>query len=279
MAGAVVAEENSLDGALANLLTAGAGQTRVALATQIASMADDLTKWRDAAALLEVPTLSPDLNATLAAATVTRANDYDVVLAYLAQALSLPGPHATLVASSLGAAQTSLLTTAAAWGAQRHALASAPGAVTLDALTSDSARLDIPSLVGVLAAAPSLAPTRAIAIAAVQVQPAPFPAPALTLELAPTSAMTVQVAVSNQREISQPVTLSVTFTPLAGAAQRVTASQTLSPLTSFAFAPSSFSVFPGERGVLSVTLNGVPAAPGLVHARTYAVSVSPAAAG
>jgi hypothetical protein len=91
--------------------------------------------------------------------------------------------------------------------------------------------------------------------------------------------MQVQVSVSNLREITQPVSLSMVFTPSGGAPQQVIDAHTLAPLTSFAFAGHTFSVFPGEKGTLGVTLNGVPVSAGLLHSRTYSVSVSPSATG
>jgi hypothetical protein len=279
VAGTLLSRENTFDTELVSLLTTGTHLTRVAFAVQLAELTQELSAWRDVATQMKSPVLSPDLNVTLSADTLTRVGDYDVVLAYLAQALSLSGPSTSPSAPSLGAAQSSLLATAASWGNERHLLASAPGQVTLMALSHASASLNVPQYAQTLAAAPSLAATRAIVIAAIQVQPAPFPAPALSLELAPTSSMQVQVSVSNQREILQPVTLSMVFTPSTGSAQQVSQTQTLSPLTSFAFASHTFSVFPGEKGTLSVSLNGVPASVGLTHSRTYAVSVSAAATG
>lgn len=279
LAGTLLNQENIFDTDLANLLTTGSHLTRVTFAVQLSELTQDLSGWRDVASQIRTPVLSPDLNITLSADTLTRVSDYDVILAYVAQALSLSGPSTSSAAPSLGAAQNSLLATAASWGNDRHLLASAPGQVTLMALSHASAGLNVPQYVQTLAGAPSLAATRVIVIAAIQVQPAPFPSPALSLELAPTSTLQVQVSVSNQREILQPVSLSMVFTPLSGSAQQVSETQTLSPLTSFAFASHTFSVFPGEKGTLSVTLNGVPASAGLVHSRTYAVSVSASAIG
>jgi hypothetical protein len=279
LAGTLLYQENTFDTELASLLTTGTHLTRVALAAQISGMVQELASWRDVATQMKTPVLSPDLNTTLSADTLTRVGDYDVVLAYVAQALSLSGPSTSLSSPSLGAAQSSLLATAASWGNERHLLARAPGHVTLVVLNHASASLNVPGYVQTLAAAPSLAASRAIVIAAIQVQPAPFPAPALTLSLAPTTTVQVQVSVSNLREITQPVSLAMVFTPSGGAPQEVTDAHTLAPLTSFAFTGHTFSVFPGEKGTLSVTLNGVPAAAGLLHSRTYSVSVSASATG
>jgi hypothetical protein len=279
LAGTLLSQENTFDTELASLLTTGTHLTRVAFAVQLSELSQELSSWRDAATQIKTPVLSPDLNTMLSADTLTRVNDYDVILAYVAQGLSLSGPSTSPSSPSLGAAQSSLLETAASWGDERHLLASAPGQVTLAALTHASAGLNVPQYVQTLAAAPSLAASRAIVIAAIQVQPAPFPAPALTLVLAPTTTMQVQVSVSNLREITQPVTLSMVLTPSAGTAQPVTDAQTLSPLTSFAFTSHTFAVFPGEKGTLSVILNGVPASAGLLHSRTYSVSVSASATG
>lgn len=279
LAGTLLGQENAFDTNLASLLTGGTHLNRVTFAVQLSELTQQLSAWRDVASQIKTPALSPNLNATLAADTLTRASDYQVILAYVAQALNLAGPSTPPGAPSLGAAQSSLLATAASWGSERHLLASAPGQVTLVALSHASAVLNVPHYVQTLATAPTLLATRAIVIAAIQVQPAPFPSPPLSLELAPTTSMQVQVSVSNQREILQPVTLSMVFTPRTGSVQQITMTQTLAPLTSFAFASNNFVVFPGETGTLSVTVNGVPAAAGLLHNRTYSVSVSSAAAG
>ena len=275
MATTILNQENSFDVRLAALLTTGTSLSRINFAVQMAQLTQDLTLWRNEAQLLKSPVLSPSLNVTLANDTLARVSDYDTVLSYLAQALSLTGPATAPGSPSLGAAQLSLSATAASWGADRHLLASAPGNVTLTALTHISAALDIPQYVVNLSSAPNLAPSRAIVISAIQVQPAPFPAAAQTLALAPTTSMQVQVAVSNLREILQPVTLTMVLTPLNRPAQTITLTQTLSPTSSFAFAMQTFTVFPGEKGTLSVTLNGVPAGSTLSHNRTYALSVAP----
>jgi len=91
--------------------------------------------------------------------------------------------------------------------------------------------------------------------------------------------MQIQVAVSNLRQITQPVALTMVLTPATGPAQQVAMTQTLSPGTSFAFASHTFNVFDGEKATLTVTLNGVPASAGLAHQRTYSVVVSPSGLG
>ncbi|MBU6514277.1 MAG: hypothetical protein KGL23_01350 [Acidobacteriota bacterium] len=273
----LLGQENSFDARLAALLSSGATLTRTDFAVQMSQFAQELTSWRDVASTIRSPVLSPSLNVTLANATLTRVNDYETVLAYVARALALDVPaHSSL---SLGVAQLSLSQTAATWGMQRHSLASAPGHVTLMSLTNQTGRLNVPQDVATLASAPTLAATRAIVIAAIRVQPAPFPAPALTLLIAPTSSFQVQVAVSNLREIVQPVSVTMTLTPAQGSVQRVTMTQTLAPATSFAFPGHNFSVVPGESATLTVSLDGVPASSALAHSRTYAVRISPTATG
>lgn len=279
MAIGLLTQENSFDAQLASLLTTGSQLSRTAFALQLSQLTQDLTSWRDVAGLMKTPVLSPHLNVTLAQDTLRRASDFDTILAYLAQGLSLNGPSTSASAPTLGEAQSSLSATAASWGAWRHELSRAPGHVTLMALTNLSARLNIPQYVQTLAAASNLAATRAVVIAAIQVQPAPFPALAGTLLLAPTTTMQVQVAVSNLRVIIQPVTVSMVLTPQGGPAQRTTLAHTLAPTTSFAFESHTFSVFPGEKGTFSVTLNGVPGASGLMHRRTYVLNVSPSGLG
>lgn len=278
MAGNLLARENSFDARLAALLSTGSRLTRVNFAVQMAQLAQELSTWRDMAAVVRSPVLSPDLNVRLSNETLTRAADYDRVLAYVAGALDLSVPAAP-ASLSLGAAQLSLAQTAATWVGERHLLAGAPGHVTLAALTSTTAHLNVPSDVATLVSTPNLAATRAIVIAAIKVQPAPFPAPALTLLIAPTSSFQVQVAVSNLREIVQPVTMTMTLTPAQGLVQRVSTTQTLAPSTSFAFVGHNFSVFPGESATLTVSINGSPATPALAHSRTYAVRISPSGTG
>jgi hypothetical protein len=279
VAGTLLTQENSFDTQLATLLTTGSHLTRPQFAVQLSELTQEVSAWRNVAGLMMTPVLSPNLNVTLSQATVIRVTDYDTMLAYVAQALSLSGPTTSNSAPTLGAAQLSLSATAASWGSQRHQLSGAPGSVTLSALTNVSGKLNVPQDVATLASAPNLAATRAIMISAIQIQPAPFPAPALTLLLAPTTSMLVQVAVSNLREIAQPVSLSLVLTSASGAVQQVTMTHTLAPSTSFAFVSHSFMVHSGEKGTFSVTLNGLPAAPGLRHSRTYALSVSPTGAG
>jgi hypothetical protein len=274
----LLVRENAFDSDVATLLTTGTHLSREAFAVRFSDLTQELASWRAMALQMRQPVLSPDLNDTLASETLTRVADYETVLGYVAQGLTLAGP-AWPGGSSLGRAQLSLGATAASWGAQRHALAGAPGKVTLAALTDVGGHLNIPQYVQTLVASTNLAPTRAIVIAAVQVQPAPFPAPALTLSLAPTTTMQVQVAVSNLREILQGVTVSMVFTPASGSAQRVVQSGTLAPMASYAFPSRTFTVHPGESGTFTVTLNGAPATSGLVHQRAYAVSVAPSANG
>ena len=279
MAGTLLTQENAFDAQLATLLTNGSTLTRPSLALQLTDMTRDLSLWRTEAAFLKSPVLTPSLNLTLADATVTRVNDYATVLAYVADGLTLTGPNVANPSVALGAAQQSLLATAASWGGDRHALASSPGTVTLAALTNSSAGLNVRQDVATLASSSNLAATRAIVISALQVQPAPFPAPQLTLLLAPTSTMQVQIAVTNLREIVQPITLTMVLTSASGATQRVTSTRSLAPLSSYAFDPHAFSVVPGEKGTLSVTLNGIPASGSLLHSRTYSLSVSPSGTG
>lgn len=278
LASTLLGRENSFDAQLASLLTVGSRLSRTTFSVQLEELTQELSSWRAVAGLLKTPALTPDLNVTLSRDTLTRVDDYDTVLAYVAQALGLVGPTPP-PPSTLGTAQLSLAQTAASWGADRHLLASAPGHVTLMALTSVSASLNVPQAVASLASASNLAATRAVVISAIQVQPAPFPAPTLTLRLVPTSTMQVQVAVTNLRQILQPVSLSLVLTPASGPVQDVTMTQTLSPGTSFAFASHTFNVFAGERATLTVTLDGRPTSPGLTHRRIYSVSVSPSGLG
>ncbi len=279
MAGTLLSQENAFDTQLASLMTNGTNLTRPAAALQLTDMTRDLSLWRAEAQFLKTPELTPSLNLTLAEATATRVNDYATVLAYVATSLALTGPSVANPSLTLGAAQQSLLATAASWGGERHALANSPGSVTLAPLTSTSAGLNVRQDVATLASSSNLVATRAIVISALQVQPAPFPAPQLTILLAPTSTMQVQVAVTNLREIIQPVTLTLVLTSASGATQQVTSTHVMAPLSSYAFDPHSFNVVPGEKGTFRVTLNGIPASGPLLHSRTYSLSVSPSGTG
>ena len=270
----LLTQENAFDAQLASLLTTGSRLSRTAFDVQLSQLSQDLTSWSNTAGLLKAPTLSPQLNVTLAHDTITRVSDFETVLTFIKDQMGLGATTASMLVPSLGEAQLSLSATAASWGTLRHELSRATGHVTLMSLTNVSARLNIPRYVQTLLAAPHLSVSRAIVIAAVQVQPAPFPAPPLTLLLPPVTTMQVQIAVSNLRVISQPVTLSMVLTPLGGPAQTVTMAHTLLPLASFAFDSQTFNVFSGEKGTFSVTLNGVPATSNLLHSRTYELSVS-----
>ncbi len=276
LATVLLTQENSLDGDLATLLTTGSRLSRVSFATDLGAMEQEVSSWGALAVQLRSPELTPSLNETLADETLARVRDYQRVLATVAAGLVLSGPAAD-PALTLGLAQLSLAATAASWGHERHELAAQPGGVTLAALTARSARLPVPGLVQALASSTNLAATRAVQIAAVQAQPAPLPAPRQVMELTPTSTLQIEVSVSNLREILQPVTMTMAFTPVGGSTQRVSQTQTLSPLTSYAFASHVFVVHPGEKGTLTIALNGIPAAAGLAHQRVYAVSVAPVA--
>jgi hypothetical protein len=270
-------QENSFDARLATLLTTGADLSRVSFEVDVAQLSQDLASWRAVADQMREPVLDPDLNLTLSDETRARASDYQQILAYLTNDLVLNGPPPTSL--SLGEAQASLAATAATWGEERHALADQPGRVTLPTLTARTAHLDVPGYVQTLGASATLAPTRAVEIAAVQVQPAPLPASSRTIDLTPTSNMQVQVAVTNLREILQPVSMTMVFTPSAGGVQQVTQTRTLAPLSSYAFSSHTFAVHPGETGTFRVTLNAIPPSAGLVHQRLYTLSVAPASAG
>ena len=139
LAGNLITQENAVDRRLATLLSSGADLTRVAFAADVASLEQQISQWRDLADQLRTPVLSPSLNLTLSQETISRALDMDVVLADVTTALELSGPRVS-GGLSLGRAQLSLASTAASWGAQRHELASAPGAVTLPASRRKSMR-------------------------------------------------------------------------------------------------------------------------------------------
>ena len=279
LATTLIAQENSFDTALATLLNSGAHLTRAEVATKLSQFTQELSAWRSVAQIIRTPVLTPNLNVTLSDETLTRVDDYDVVVSEVAHALTLSGPTIAATAPTLGQAQASLAATAATWGSERHLLATAPGAVTLPALSALAAGANVPQDLAVLSSANNLLPTRAMEIAAIQVQPAPLPSPALTLSFTPTTSIQVQVAVTNRRELLQPLSVTVTFTPSVGTPQTFSATQTLSPLTSYAFAPATFAVFPGEHGTLSVLLTSSPVDPTLTHRRVYSVVVAPASVG
>ena len=275
LATALLGQENSFDARLASLLTTGTSLSRSAFVTDVSAMEQELSLWRSEATQLESPGLSPALNVTLAHETLARVADYENVLFAVGQALAIniPAPQPVL---RLGVAQLSLAATAASWGQERHELASQPGSLTLMALSAKSSRLNVPGYLQTLAASAALAPTRAFVISAVQVQPAPLPAAVGSLDLTPTTAMQVQVAATNERDITQAVVETLSFVPAGGSGQHVTQSVTLAPLASYAFDPHSFAVHPGEKGTLTVTLSPAPGVGGLTHQRVYAVSVAPA---
>ncbi|MFI5034714.1 MAG: hypothetical protein ACHQFZ_00735 [Acidimicrobiales bacterium] len=277
LANTLLASEQFFTGHLDYLLTNGATLSRPVFAARLDQLALEVATWSTEANLLRRPAIADGLNIDLAQLTAQRVDDYEVVLATVARSLSLPWAAPPAAASSVEA-RSSLLATDHQWNAVRLALVNEPGRVTLGATVTPVSVVTLPTTLGTLAAAPSLRLVRGAGIAAVAVTPAPLPAPAGRIVLPPVTSFHVGVSVSNAAFVRQPVTLTVTLTPLSGpltATQTQSMSVTLGPLRSYAFVPGDFATAPGEHARLVLTLTGAPSAPALSRHRSYLVVLSP----
>lgn len=275
----LVTEENQFDGHLKYLLSDGQTLTRANFEARLEQLDQQLPSWVSQASFLSSPALAHHVNTALAALTVTRANDYQDILANVAASLQLPwsATGTVDVAQSAQSAQTSLVSTNAAWSEDRWALVREPGHVTLPPTSDLVGTLDLSGALANLAASPLLQITRGVGIAAVLVNPAPLPAPAGEILLPPTSSIRLGITVSNASYVLQNVALTLTFVQTNGArtSQRQTMSATLGPLGSFAFVPKLLATVAGERAQLSINVSGAPAGSKMSTSRHYLVIVSP----
>ena len=276
----LIARENAFDGHLAYLLEHGSSLTRVVFTARLSQLAAALPGWAEEAVLLRRPVIAHQLNVVAAQVTEERADDTATILNAVAATLHLPWTALSGTGGTLAAAQAGLQATAATWSRARYGLVREPGLVHLEALTTLVANLALPTTLATLAASPSLQLHRSAGISAVEVTPTPLPAPAgeLLLIAAPTTSLAATV--TNAADTYQPVALTVTIANAAGVVTHVAHERaTLGPLSSIGFSLGTYSLAPGSRGTLVLTLNGVPAGGRWPTVRRYRLVVAPSGTG
>ncbi len=281
LANRIIAQENLDDARIAYLLGHGATLSRSVLLARLAQIAQQLPAWSQDARLLRRPSIARGLNTTLADFAIQRIADYETILDTIAQALHLPWTPTATVAQSWVAAQQSLAQSAAAWSVARWGLVREPGLVRLEPFATALATASFRTEVTALAASPSLVLTRGIGITAVSVTPAPLPAPAGQLVFAPVTAVHLAVTVSNAAVDTQPVSLTVTVTPVGslGKAQRQVMTATLGSLGSYGFVLHDLVTVPSERFTLTIEAGGAPSGRGWATTRIYQVTMAPSGNG
>jgi len=278
LANDLLASESSFGFHLGYLLSHGATLTRPVFAARLDQLAMVLPTWTTDAGLLRHPGIDHDVNGVLVDLTQQRVDDYQVVLATTAGALRLPWSTPGPSGLTSVAARSSLLASDRQWDGVRRDLVHDPGAVHLAPTSTPSSVVTLPTTLESLSAAPSLRLVRGVAISAVAVTPAPLPAPVGRIVLPPVAHFHLGVSVTNTAFVLQPVTFSVTLTPLSGslaAPQSETMSVTLGPLRSFAFVPRLFATAPGEHARLVVSVSAPASAAAPPRHRTYQVILSP----
>jgi hypothetical protein len=271
LANVLVSQENLVDAHFVYLVTHGGSLSRPVFAGRLTQLADQLPQWSTEAQLLRRPILAHHVNRTIAQVTESLVDGYTTVFAAVAHALTLPWPPSTT--TSVTAAQESLLAAASEWNVARWSLIHEPGTVTLDALDTASARLNLPATLVALAASPTLTLRRAVAVAALQVIPAPLPSSVGRLLLPPTGDLHLGVVARNEAYVVQPCLVSVSLAAGAATAQRAAIRLTLGPLGSYAWVPAPLRVRAGEHATLTVRVSGTDGAG--TATRTYAVVVAP----
>jgi hypothetical protein len=162
--------------------------------------------------LVQRPRLSHDVNDTLGTLTDERVAAYQTLLGEVARTLELPWSTRPLEPVTNPAA--TLLETSTSWNADRFALRKEPGHVRLEAMSASSAKYFAAHGVSLLTRSPSLALVRAVSIDAVRVNPAALPAQANVMLLPPVRRVLLGVSVLNASYDDQPVTVTITVTPL-----------------------------------------------------------------
>ena len=281
LANRLIIEANATDARVAYLLTHGQNLTRSVLLGRLDQIALQLPGMTSDARLLRRPHIAHGLNTTLADLATQRVDDYATILDTLAQALHLPWTPVATLSQSWVAAQQSLAQSAASWSVSRWGLVREPGLVRLAPLSRALATVAYRSDVTTLALAPSLVLTRGIGVTAVSVTPAPLPAPPGQLVLAPVTAVHLAVTVSNAAVDTQPVSLTVTVTPIGslGVAQRQVVAATLGSLGSYGFDLHDLATVPSERFTLRIEAAGAPSGRGWPTTRTFQVTMAPSGAG
>lgn len=281
LANTLIGSEQLFGNHLGYLLTHGATLSRAVFAARLDQLALQLPTWSNDANLLRRPKIAHDLNTVVDQLTQQRVDDYRVVLDTVASSLDLPWTNLNTTGLTSVEARSSLLATDRTWNALRNSLAKEPGRVTLASTSTPLSVVTLPTTLGALSGAASLKVQRAVAISAVAVSPSPLPAPSGRIVLPPVSTFHLGVSVTNDAFVRQPVTLTVTLTPLSGAltaTQSQTMSVTLGPDRSYAFVPRLLATLPGEHARLTVTLSGARSAATATRRRTYLVILSPAVA-
>jgi hypothetical protein len=277
LANALIVQENGFDLRLTRLLQNGGSLTRPVFDARLDQLDQQLPGWITAADLLRRPKLAHDVNDKIADMTESRVDDYEDVIAKIAQGLSLPVPKPGPDGAPVPDPAHSLVASALSWNIDRFALRHEPGKVSLDGLTLTSAKLFAESGVTNLASSPSLAVVRGIGIAAVSVLPSPLPARMGVLLLPPITKIHLGVSVVNTGFVEQSLTLNVAMTPTNGplAATHQTFHVVLAPLQSYAFDAQQISVVPSERATLHIRISGAPASPNLTRSESFRVEMSP----
>ena len=271
LANNLVGQENLLDAHFVYLVTHGGSLSRPVFAARLTQLADQLPLWSTEAQLLRRPILAHDVNRTIAQVTETVVSGYSTLFAAVARALTLPWPPS--VPGTASAAQGSLRAAAREWSVARWSLIHEPGTVTLDALDTSSARVDLSTTLAALAASPTLTLRRAVSVAALQVVPAPLPSSVGRLLLPPTVDLRLGVVARNEAYVDQPCVVSISIAAGAAPAQREATRLTLGPLGSYAWVPSPLPVHDGEHATLTVRVSAADG--GGTATRTYAVVVAP----
>lgn len=280
LANALIVQENNFDTRFAQLLRSGSALSRPVFDARLDQLDEQLAYWSTTADLLRRPPLDKDINDEIADQTEVRVDDYEAIVALIAQSLRLPAPSPGPSGTTPTNPADSLYQSALTWNRERTALRKEPGHVRLDSLTLGSAKYFEVRGVSTLTSSSSLAVVRGIGIAAVSVEPAPLPARHGDLLLPPVSKIRIGVSVVNTGFVEQDLTLDISMVPSNGplAAQRQTFHVVLAPLQSYAFLPQMIAVVPSERATLTVRITGAPAAANLVRSERFAVELSPAGA-
>ena len=279
LANSLLGQENVFDAHLTFLLSHGQGLSRPVFAARLEQLEQQLPSWQTDAGLLRRPQLAHGVNDVLSQLTEQRVDDYEAMLAAVANGLSLPWAPTLkdTTVTNVSSAQSSLMATTEQWNVARWGLHKEPGRVTLDSCSNSSALLSFSTAMHSLELSPSLVLARGIGITAVSVSPAPLPAVTGELLLPPTSSVHIGVTVSNLSYSNQPVDLTVILTPSNhfGTGSRQTFSTTIGPLGSFAFVPKLMSVTTSEHAVLTISVGGAPTGANTSRVRRYNVIVSP----
>jgi hypothetical protein len=274
LANSLLTQENQFDSRLSALLNQGTTLRRVVFAARLYQLNDQLSNWSVAGNLLRHPTLSHNVNETIAILTEERVAAYQSLLGDVARALDLPWTTTPLVRVANPAA--TLVATSERWNVDRYALRKEPGHVRLDATSASSARYFEAHGVSLLTQSPSLALVRAISIDAVRVSPAALPSATGVMLLPPVRSVQLGVSVLNASYDTQPVTITIHVTPLnhLGVAYSSRMTATLGPLGAFAFVPDVLTTAPSERASVVIRVFGARAAVGKVAVGKHKAGLS-----